>query len=91
MPLAVGHDRADQGTKNRVRRGGNLTEQWSSLAHIWKRMIESCSSDLAKWHKTKRDKREASRQGFYIPRQKPGISELLGSTPKKVCIAVLST
>lgn len=70
----VGHDRADQSAKARARRGGMPTEQWSS-PHTYpeKRLIESRFSELARWHEAKRDEREASRRGFYIPRLKTGM------------------
>ena len=46
-------------------------------------MTESRYSELVKWHETKRDEREASRRGFYVPRLKTGMNELLSSAPKK--------
>lgn len=75
-----GHDKADKSAKNRVGKGGKPAERWSSLAHIRKKMVKSHFSELAKWHKTKKDEKEASQQGFYFPRLKV---ELFGSTPKK--------
>lgn len=50
----VGHDKAYQSAENRARRGGKPAEQWGSLMHIRKRMVESRFSELAKWHETKR-------------------------------------
>ena len=44
---------------------------------------ESRLSELVKWHDVKSDEREASRRGFYVPRLKTGINELLSSAPKK--------
>ena len=79
----VGHDRANQSVKDRARKGGKPIEQSSSLTHIRKRLVESRFSELAKWHVAKGSKREASRRGFYIPRLKTGMDELLGSTPKR--------
>lgn len=79
----IGHDKADQSAKDKARRGGNPVERWSSLTHIQKKMVESRLSELAKWHETKKGEREASRRGFYFPRLKAGMDELLGSTPIK--------
>lgn len=79
----VGYDRADQSAKNRAHRGGKPIEQWSSLTHIWKKWIGSRFSELVRWHETKRDEREASQRGFYIPRLKTGMNELLSSKQKK--------
>lgn len=86
IPSHVGlvrHDKAYQSAENRARRGGKPAEQWSSLMHIRKRMVESRFSELAKWNETKRGEREASRRGFYIQRLKADMDELLGSTPNK--------
>lgn len=46
-------------------------------------MFESSFSEFTKWHETKRDEREASQQGFYFPRLKTGMNELLGIISKK--------
>lgn len=86
----VGHDRADQSAKDIARRGGKPAEQWSSLTNIQEKMVESRLSEFAKWHKTKRDEREASRRGFYFPRLKPGMDELLSSTQKSMHLGTFS-
>ena len=79
----VGHDQADQKAKNRACRGGKPEEQWSSLTHVKQKLIESQAQELTRWHETKRQEREISRRGFYIPRLEQGMSEVLGSTSKK--------
>lgn len=53
------------------------------LAEISLRKLFVGEWELANWHETKRDEREASRQGLYFPRLKAGMDELLGSTSKK--------
>ena len=78
----VGHDKGDQSAKNRAHRGERPVEQWSLLTQIWKNLTESHSSELVKWHEVKRNEREASRRGFYVPRLKTGMNELLSGAPK---------
>lgn len=60
----VGHDKADQSARKKAEKGGRPLEQWSSLTYIKKRLTESHSQELAKWHETKTQKRETSRRGF---------------------------
>ncbi len=79
----VGHDKADQGARGEAQKGEKPIEQWSSLTHIKKKMIESHSQELAKWHEAKIREREASRRGFYVLRVEKGMSKVLGHTAKK--------
>ena len=79
----IGHDKADQSAKIKAYRGGNPAEQWSPLTHIRKKMVKSRLSELAKWHETERNQREAIRQALYFPRLKAGMDKLLGIPPKK--------
>lgn len=79
----VGHDQADQKAKNKARRGGKPEEQWSSLTHVKRKLVESQAQELTRWHETKSQEREMSRRGFYIPRLEKGMSKVLGSTSKK--------
>ena len=79
----VGHDQADQKAKNRACRGGKPEEQWSLLTYVERELIESQAQELTRWHETKRQEREISRKGFYIPRLGKGMSKVLRSTSKK--------
>ncbi len=80
----VGHDQADQKAKDKARRGGKPEEQWSSLTHVKRKLVESQAQELTRWHETKSQEREISRRGFYIPRLEKGISKVLGSTSKNM-------
>lgn len=62
--------------RNRAERGGKLTERWSSLAYIIrKKMYETRSRVLTKWHEPESQDREASRRGLLCPTdKKKGIS-----------------
>ena len=79
----LGHEQADQKAKNRSGRGGKPEEQWSSLTYVKRKLIESQAQELTRWHETKRQERETSRRGFYIPRLEKGMSKVLESTSKK--------
>ena len=80
----VGHDQADQKAKNTTCRGGKPEEQWSSLTNVKRKLVESQAQELTRWHETKRQEREISRRGFYIPRLEKGMSKVLGSTSKNM-------
>ena len=78
----VGNERADKAAKNRAERGGQQTERWSSLAHIRKNLVQARSQELTNWHEEKKQERENSRRGYYIP-WKEGINSTLANAPKK--------
>lgn len=78
----VGHDQADQRAKDKARRGGNPEEQWSSLTHVKRKLVESQAQELTRWHETKSQEREICRRDFYIPRLEKGMSKVLGSISK---------
>ena len=80
----VGHDQGDQKAKNRTFRGGKPEEQWSTLTYVKQKLVESQAQELTRWHETKRQEREISRRGFYIPRLEQEMSKVLGSTSKKM-------
>lgn len=60
-----------------------IVEQWSSLTYVKGKLIEPKSQELTRWHEIKSQERDTSRRGFYIPRLKRGMSEVLGSIAKK--------
>lgn len=78
----IGHDKADQSARDKSRRGGIPVEQWSSLTYIKKKLIESHSPELTRWHEAKIQERETSRRGFYIPRVEKRMSKIPGGTAK---------
>ena len=79
----VGHEQADQSAKDKAQRGEKPVEQWSSLTHIERKLIESHSQELTRWHEVKIQEKETSRRGFYNPRVEKGMSKVLGHTAKK--------
>ena len=79
----IGHDKADQFAKDKARKGRKPMEQWSSLSHIKKKLNESKSQELDRWHEIKIQERESSRRGFYVPWIKGKINGVLGNTSKK--------
>ena len=82
----IGHDKADQSAKDKAGKGGKPLEQWSSLSHIKKKLNESKSQELARWHEIKTQERESSRRGFYVPWIKGKINGVLGNTSKKYAL-----
>ena len=79
----AGNERADQAVKNRAERAGQQPERWSSLAHIRKNLVQARSQELTNWHEIKRQERENSRLGYYIPWTKESINSALANAPKK--------
>ena len=79
----LGHDKGDKSGRDKARKGGNPLEQWSSLTHIKRKLKESQSQEIAKWHEVKTQERETGRRGFYVPWVKRRMNELLGRTVKK--------
>lgn len=63
----LGHDKGDKSGRDKGRKGGNPLEQWSSLTHIKRKLKESQSQEIAKWHEVKTQERETGRRGFYVP------------------------
>lgn len=87
--VGLGHDKADRSARDKARRGGGETaEQWSSLSHIKRRLIESHSQELIRWHEVKIQERDTSRWGFYIPRVQRGMSKSIRKYSKEVYITL---
>lgn len=63
----IGHDRADQISKDSARKGGKPVEQWSLLSHIKKKLNEPESKELVRWHEVQIQERESRRRELYIP------------------------
>lgn len=78
-----GNERADLAAKDCAQKGGRQAERWSSLAYIKKNLSGIRAKELDKWHQTQTQKREASRQGFYVPWANNGIDPTLGNASKK--------
>ena len=79
----IGNEKADQAARSKAERRGRQVERWSSLAHIRKNLTEARSQKLAKWHEVKREERDISRRGYYVPWTKGGINPTLANAPKK--------
>ena len=58
-------------------------DQWSSLSHIKKKLNESNSQELVRWHEVKTQERESSRQRLYVPWIKGKINDVVGNKSKK--------
>ena len=61
-------DSANLMARNKARRGRKAVEQWSWITYIKKKLTESRSQELTKWHEAEVQERGAIRRGFYIPR-----------------------
>ena len=85
----IGNEKANLSARNRAKRGGNLTDRWSSLAYIKRNVCPIRARELVKWHEIETQERKASCCGFYIPRTTEGISPALGSPPQKICLTLL--
>ena len=79
----IGNEKANLSAPNRAKKGGKLTERWSSLAYIKRNVCDIRLRDLTKWHESETHNREASHCGFYILRTSEGISPALRSASKK--------
>ena len=53
----IGNEKADLAAKNRAKRGGRLTERWSSLEYIKRNLTEAWSKEIIKWNQIKTQER----------------------------------
>ena len=79
----LGNEKADAVAKDVAHKGGRRTEHWSSLTHIKTELQKTRVAELVRWHQAKRQEREATMRGFYVPNVKSGMSPTLGRTLKK--------
>lgn len=85
--------KADVATKDVARRGRKITDHWSLLMHIKKKVEKTKVSELVQWHQTKSQESETTVQGFYILKIKSRMSPTLGKTSERYatrCNAIFS-
>lgn len=68
-----GNERADSAAKIVADKRGKEKDCWSSLAHVKTELKRTRLAELSAWRQVKKQKREASRRGFYISQEKSGI------------------
>lgn len=63
-----GNEQADKAAKDAAANGRSQSAQWSSLAHVNRKIKEAKKLEICSWHQARNEEREIRIRSYYVPR-----------------------